>query len=150
MICILSAKTVLKAAMMSSTGNNKKGFTLIEVLVTTAVLAFGIVSIFQALFIVMSAFSYISHYLNVVPVADEKIWQVQDSLQRMGSKASFDPQGAFDAGGKTYDWSLSVRLSDPASNLYRIDLSTVWKEGRRDYTLERSAYAIYESEDEQK
>jgi len=143
---------------MSSTGNEpvrlsalkKRGFTLIEVLVTTAVLAFGIVSIFQALFIIMSAFSYISHYLNVVPVVDEKIWQVQDSLQRMGPRASFEPQGIFDAGGKTYDWSLSVKLSEPVSYLYRIDLSTRWKEGRRDYRLDRSAYAIYESEDEQK
>jgi prepilin-type N-terminal cleavage/methylation domain-containing protein len=136
--------------MMSLTGNNKKGFTLIEVLVTTAVLAFGIVSIFQALFIVMSAFSYVSRYLNIVPVADEKVWQVQDSLQRMGPKASFEPQGVFEAGGKEYNWELSVKLADSASYLYRIDLSTGWKEGRRDYRLERSAYAIYESEDEQK
>jgi prepilin-type N-terminal cleavage/methylation domain-containing protein len=130
--------------------NKNKGFTLIEVLVTTAVLAFGIVSIFQALFIVMAAFSYISHYLNVVSVADEKVWQVQDTLMRLGPQAAFAPQGEFDTGGKKYDWSLSAKLSDPAAHLYRIDLSTQWKEGRRAYRLERSAYVIYESEDEKK
>jgi prepilin-type N-terminal cleavage/methylation domain-containing protein len=132
------------------TALKNRGFTLIEVLVTTAVLAFGIVSIFQALFIIMSAFSYISHYLNVVPVADEKVWQVQDSVKRLGSRSSFDPEGVFETGGKKYDWSLSVKLTDPASYLYRIDLSTEWKEGRRNYKLDRSAYAIYEAEDETK
>ena len=128
----------------------KKGFTLIEVLVTTAVLAFGIVSIFQALFIIMTAFSYISHYLDVVSVADEKVWQAQDTLMRLGPKATFAPQGEFDIGGKKYDWTLAVQLSDPAGNLSRIDLSTRWKEGHRDYSLERSAYAIFEPKDEKK
>jgi prepilin-type N-terminal cleavage/methylation domain-containing protein len=141
---------------MSRTGNRqgffckrKKGFTLIEVLVTTAVLAFGIVSIFQALFIVMSGFGYISNYLNVVHLADEKLWQVQDALVRMGPAVPFEPQGVFDQAGKKYDWALSVKLMDPASSLYRIDLSTRWKEGRRESSLERSCYAIYESEEAQ-
>jgi len=125
-----------------------KGFTLIEIMVTTAVLAFGIVSIFQALFVVMGAFSYISHYLDVVSVADEKVWQVQDTLMRLGPQAAFQPQGEFDTGGKIYDWKLSVQRPDPAAGLYRVDLSTQWKEGRRNYRLERSAYVIYESGNE--
>ena len=129
---------------------HKKGFTLIEVLVTTAVLAFGIVSIFQALFIIMTAFSYVSHYLSVVSVVDEKVWQVQDAVMRLGPKAVFDPQGVFDVGGKKYDWSLSSRLDDAGANLYSIDLSTGWNEGSRQYVLKRSAYVIYESPDEKK
>jgi prepilin-type N-terminal cleavage/methylation domain-containing protein len=127
-----------------------KGFTLIEVLVTTAVLAFGIVSIFQALFIVMTAFSYISHYLDVVSVADEKVWQAQDTLMRLGPKAALATQGEFDTGGKKYDWSLSAQMVDQAGNLYKVDLTTRWKEGRRDYKLERSAYVIFEPTDEKK
>jgi prepilin-type N-terminal cleavage/methylation domain-containing protein len=144
--------------MMSITGNKsvrsrqaiKKGFTLIEVLVTTAVLAFGIVSIFQALFIVMSAFSYVSHYLNIVSVADEKIWAAQDTIMRQGSKVAFEPQGVFDVGGKKYDWTMSARLTDADSNLFKVDLSTRWSEGRRKYALERAAYIIYEPPDEKK
>ncbi|MFA5099657.1 MAG: prepilin-type N-terminal cleavage/methylation domain-containing protein [Candidatus Omnitrophota bacterium] len=129
--------------------NKNKGFTLIEVLVTTAVLAFGMVSIFQALFIIMNVFSYISHYLDVVSVADEKVWQVQDTLMRLGPGSAFAPQGEFDIGGKRYEWSLSVKQADAAAALYRIDLSTRWKEGRRPSLLERSAYAIYQSEEDQ-
>ena len=119
-------------------------------LVTTAVLAFGIVSIFQALFIIMTAFSYVSHYLSVVSVVDEKVWQVQDAVMRLGPKAVFDPQGVFDGSGKKYEWSVSSRLDDAGANLYSIDLSTGWNEGSRQYVLKRSAYVIYESPDEKK
>jgi len=139
---------------MSLIGNKKpasgKGFTLIEVLVTTAVLSFGMVSIFQALFIIMSAFSYISHYLNVVPIADEKVWQVQNAVRCDGPQAVFDKRGIFDAGGKKYDWTLSAVLADKDAMLYKIDLVTSWSEGRRNNRLARSAYVFYEQETTEK
>jgi prepilin-type N-terminal cleavage/methylation domain-containing protein len=141
---------------MTSLTGNKKGFTLIEVMVTTAVLAFGIVSIFQALFIILGAFSYVSHYLDVVSVADEKVWEARDALIRSGPQAALAPQGKFDAGGKLYDWTLAAHVSESAqmqnstATVYRLDLSTRWKEGRRDYRIERSSYVIYESGNETK
>jgi len=135
---------------MSLIGNDKKGFTLVEVLVATAILASGIVSIFQALFIIMTAFSYISHYLDIVPVVDEKVWQVQDEIRRLGPNTAFVPRGEFDAGGKKFDWVLSTQLADSESKLYRIDLSTQWKDGSRNCQLDRSAYVIFESKDEKK
>ncbi|MDD4940282.1 MAG: prepilin-type N-terminal cleavage/methylation domain-containing protein [Candidatus Omnitrophica bacterium] len=128
--------------------NRNKGFTLIEVLVTTAVLAFGIVSVFQALFMIMGAFGYISHYLAVIPSVDEKVWQAQDAVMRLGPKAGLAPQGVFDIGAKQYDWALSARLADPAAGLYRIDLVTQWRDGRKSHQLVRSAQVIYESDDE--
>jgi prepilin-type N-terminal cleavage/methylation domain-containing protein len=129
--------------------NKDKGFTLIEVLVTTAVLAFGIVTVFQALFMIMTAFSYIGHYLAVIPLVDEKIWQVQDTIIRLGPKAALAPQGIFDIGNKQYDWTLSVGRSDPAGSLYKVDLVTQWNEGKRTYRLARSVYVTYESLDEE-
>mgnify|MGYP001499145923 FL=1 len=128
--------------------NRDKGFTLIEVLVTTAVLAFGIVSVFQALFMIMGAFGYISHYLAVIPSVDEKVWQAQDTVMRLGPRAGLAPQGVFDIGAKQYDWTLSARLSDEASGLYRIDMVTQWRDGRRSHQLVRSAHVIYESKEE--
>jgi prepilin-type N-terminal cleavage/methylation domain-containing protein len=128
----------------------KKGFTLIEVLVTTAVLAFGIVSIFQALFIIMTAFNYASHYLRIVSAVDEKVWQARDAVMRMGPGAVLEPQGTFDTQDKKYEWALSAKLVDPAGNLSRIDMAARWNEGSRQYVLERSAYVIYEAPDEKK
>lgn len=127
-----------------------KGFTLIEVLVTTAVLAFGIVSIFQAMFMIMSAFSYIAHYLAVIPHVDEKVWEAQDAVMRLGPKAGLAPQGSFGSGGKRYDWTLSAALQDASAGLYRIELVTQWDEGRKHYRLARSALVIREPEDEEK
>ncbi|MCU0651246.1 MAG: prepilin-type N-terminal cleavage/methylation domain-containing protein [Candidatus Omnitrophica bacterium] len=130
--------------MMSSTGNKKKGFTLIEVLVTTAVLAFGIVSVFQALFIVMSGLNYISSYLNIVPAVDEKLWEVNDAIRRIGPGAGIARQGVFDTADGKYDWAVSVNPADTSADLYKVDLLTTWTKAGRSSRISRCAYVFYE------
>ena len=49
------------------------GFTLVEVLVTTAVLSLGIVLIYRAFFTLLDSFGYYSNYLRVIAFADEKL-----------------------------------------------------------------------------
>lgn len=136
---------------MSSTGNkSNKGFTLIEVLVTTAVLSFGIVSVFQALFIIMSAFGYVSSYLNVIPALDEKMWEVSDAIRRLGPQAPVAKQGIFEFSGRKYEWKAAVLTADKEAELYRIDLAAEWKEGRRENEIIRSQYVFHEIEEEAK
>ena len=70
----------------------KKGFTLIEVMVTTAVLSLSMVLIYQAFFISLDSFNYCADYLDVVSWADEKLWQAQDSVTHNGT---LNPIGAY-------------------------------------------------------
>lgn len=127
--------------MMLRTGN--KGFTLIEIMVTVAILSLGMVLIYEAFFIVLDSFNYCSDYLNVASWIDEKIWQAQDSLTRRGSFDA-DTIGEFINRNKVFKWSLSHNPIDEAEGLHRIDLVLSWQEGKRTIRLSRSAYAIYE------
>ena len=60
----------------------KKGFTLVEVMVATAVLSLGIVLLYEAFFKITDAFGYYNHYLSVSPFAREKIWAAQDAFSK--------------------------------------------------------------------
>jgi len=121
----------------------KFGFTLIEVMVTTAILSLGTVLIYEAFFISLNSYNYCSNYLNIVSLADEKIWQAQDSLSRLGSQAQVETKGKFINRNKNFTWELSYNSIEATQGLYRIDLILSWQQGPRKVKLLRTAYATY-------
>lgn len=132
--------------MMSKIGN-KRGFTLVEVMVATAVLALGVAMIYQGFFISLDSLGYCRDYLRFAPLADEKIWQAQDTLRRLGPKAELEAAGSFMEGGRNAGWNLSYHLLDELSGLYEINLGVLWKNGQRTARLSRGAYALYDEQE---
>ena len=120
----------------------KKGFTLVEVLVTTAVLSLGIVLIYRAFFTLLDSFGYYSNYLRVAAFADEKLWQAQDALSCFGPDAGAGSSGRLNIQNKDFNWRLSVGPIT-AESLYRIDLAVSWRQGPRTRELSRNGYALY-------
>jgi prepilin-type N-terminal cleavage/methylation domain-containing protein len=127
--------------------NAPMGFTLIEVMVACAILSIGIVLIYEAFFTLLDSFGYYQHYLKISPFTNEKMWQAQDALRRLGTQAQVETNGKFTKGNRNCIWNLSYGLLDEAHNyfLYKIDLAVAWKEGNRNVKLVRSAYAAYET-----
>ena len=117
-----------------------------EVMIATAVLALGTVLIHEAFFASLDAFGYYSNYLKVAPWADEKIWDAQDELRRLGPQADIEREGEFSEKSKNFRWNLSYGPLGEPKSLYRVDLILSWQEGKRKAGLLRSAYAIYEKE----
>ena len=125
----------------------KRGFTLIEVLVTTAVLSLGIVLIYRGFFTLLDSYGYYSNYLRVAAFADEKLWQAQDALSCFGPGAGAGSSGRLNIRNKNFNWRLSVSPIE-AESLYRIDLAVDWQEGPRIRGLTRNAYALYIKKEE--
>ncbi len=125
----------------------KKGFTLIEVLVTTAVLSLGIVLIYRAFFTLLDSFGYYSNYLRVAAFADEKLWQAQDALSCFGPDAGAGSSGRLNIQNKDFNWRLSVSPIG-AESLYRLDLAVSWRQGPRTRELYRNTYALYIKKEE--
>lgn len=140
-----------KVRMTSRIGN--KGFTLIEVMVATAVLSLGAVLISESFFISLDSFDYYANYLTLASWADEKLWGAQDQLSRFGNAAQIQPGGRIVNRNKDIGWSLSSSVVDEAKglpsglSLYRINLDLSWQEGHRKARLSRSAYALYEKKE---
>ncbi len=120
-----------------------KGFTLLEVMITAAVLALGATLIYQSFFIAVDSFNYYSTLLKITPWMDEKIWQAQNDLRHLGSSTSISTGGQLDINNKNINWSLAYNSVDQTDSLYAVDLMLFWPQGARLVKLSRSAYAIH-------
>ncbi|MCX5694077.1 MAG: prepilin-type N-terminal cleavage/methylation domain-containing protein [Candidatus Omnitrophica bacterium] len=121
----------------------QKGFTLLEVMITAAVLALGATLIYQSFFIAIDSFNYYSTSLKITPWMDEKIWQAQNELKHSGSLGVMTTSGQAEINNKSVDWSLGYNSVGSSDNLFKVDLMLSWSQGLRQIKLSRSTYAIY-------
>jgi prepilin-type N-terminal cleavage/methylation domain-containing protein len=119
-----------------------RGFTLIEIMVAVSLLAFGIVSIYEALFASLDAFSYYSNYLNVQTLANEKIWEIEDQILRSEIPKPDAVAGNFVVENHTFQWQTQATPLDEAQGLYDLQLTLSWKEGLREINISRETYAM--------
>ena len=117
-------------------------------MVTTAVLAMGIVLVYQALFVCLDAFTYYSNYVDISGWMDEKVWEAQDSLTRTASLGLMDTSGTLAVQNREFSWSISSQAADPAAGLYQVDLEVTWRSGKKQRQLTRTAFALYEKNEE--
>ncbi len=125
--------------MMLRTG--RRSFTLIEVLVSVAILSVGIVFIFRSFFTCLTAFGRYTNYYNILPWMNEQLWRAEDEIIRTGKPVSLSDQGEFTYEGNKFSWNLVSSLVDKEEKLYRLDLTVSWQEARKHLTLNRYAYA---------
>ncbi|MFH0731468.1 MAG: prepilin-type N-terminal cleavage/methylation domain-containing protein [Candidatus Omnitrophota bacterium] len=121
------------------------GFTLLEVIVTTAILSMGAVLIHEAYFLFFDLYNYSIHYLSVLPWMDEKAWQAEDYLNQAGTLEGVGETGGFEKKGKYFQWELSSSAIDANQGLYKINLSVFWQEAQRGISVTRTTYIAYEN-----
>lgn len=131
-------------AIRKDTRNSLRSFTLVEVLVTAVVLSLGAVLLYNAFFISLDSFNYYSNYLKVLPWIEEKVWLAQDFLTHLKMPEQIDRDGEFKSGNKNFIWHLAYNQVNESEGLYKIALTVFWRQGKRDISLSRVAYAIYE------
>lgn len=129
-----------KVMTMSRTGN--RGFTLIEVMVSVAMLALGVIMVYEALIRCLDGFGRYTDYFAVSSWMDEKIWQAQDALKNTGTFTE-QTQGVYVNNNKQFSWDLSFLLLDSSAGLYRINLKVGGQPGTKRPVLSRSAYALF-------
>jgi len=127
----------------------KNAFTLVEVMVATAILSLGAVLIYETLLVSVGAFDYYSDYLYLAPKMEEEIWQAQNNISRFGYAARIQPEGVFTKGNKIFSWNMSYELSDEAGDfeLYKISFLLHREGGEKRVEFTRNAYAMYKKEE---
>ena len=134
--------------MMLKTGNEKSslGFTLIEVMVTAAVLALGTGFIFQSNLMNMNVYGRYVNRLSIQNWADQKIWEAKEAILENDFPDAGKSSGNVEGKVKTYHWELETSESasnDIASNrLYEINLNVSWPEGGQTSRLVRSSFFL--------
>jgi len=124
------------------TSTSNRGFTLIEVMMSVAILAFGIVSIYEALFVSVDTYSYYTHYLSTQDWISEKIWKVQEELIITHELISEQTSGQIVRNHKTFDWVMAVSQMDEDQGLYKVNVTLFWNEGEKKVSTSREAYLL--------
>lgn len=124
--------------------NTEHAFTLIEVMVTTAILSLGVVLVYSAFFISLDSFNYCSDYLAVAPLMDELIQQAQEQLSSQGGSALPPGNGQLRVNNKEFNWYLKCVPVMGVQDLFKIDLVFSWQQARKNKKISRVAYALYE------
>ena len=117
------------------------GFTFFEVMVAVAILAFGIVIVSQAFITSLDAAGYYFTHLQAQDWANDKIWEVSDSLIMKGFPVAEETNGQLIIDNKNIDWNIDLIPLDEKGQFFQLNLVLSWREGKRMVEVRRAAYA---------
>ncbi|MBI4706487.1 MAG: prepilin-type N-terminal cleavage/methylation domain-containing protein [Candidatus Omnitrophica bacterium] len=115
---------------------SSKAFSLIELLVTMAILAAGIVFIFRSFAASLAGVKLSQNITNACLLAENKVWEIG---QHYKDGFSFPEQGAEESGVKKFDWNSKFSDTEIAG-LKKLDLIVSWPEGTMAYSMNFSTF----------
>ncbi len=115
------------------------GFTLLEVLVATAILSFGLTLIYQSFFISLDSSDYYLNHLRVQLYLTEKIWQLEDKFRRDDIFNPTETEGTFMVGDRDFSWNMDYNQIE-TEELYKVNLNISWQQGSRRIHMSRVFY----------
>ena len=118
--------------MIFPTGNNQKGFTFIEVMVTLVVLSSGIVFIYRSFFLCADYLTRLSLRLDANQVLDNKISDikcyVKDSHDLSFSRSGILSVLEFNHKQVQFFYQIDLVAVLGMEKLYRLDVRLSWEE----------------------
>jgi len=125
---------------MTSLIGEKRGFTLIEIMVTLAVLSLGIVAVYQSLFVLLDVLAYSSDRLKAQYLVGNKICEREYNIEGASeTQKSTLGRGLF-ARQKGLKWQIDYLAVDDREDLGELTVSLSWRDRGRLTSLTRTTY----------
>jgi len=105
----------------------KNGFTLLEVILSAAIITAGFVFILQAIGRQINAVSIADDKIQTALFLKEKISQTEAELLKKGKIIPGLRKGDVIKNGKTYKWTLSINEDEQFKNLHEIKAVCSWQ-----------------------
>ncbi len=120
----------------------RRGFTLVELMVTVAILSFGIVTIYEAFFISMDTYGYYTNYLETQDWINEQIARKRRELTEAKALEPGEMSGQIVRNNKTFHWLVTVSFINEDQSLYKVDVMLSWNQGSKKVKTSRTAYLL--------
>ena len=130
----------------SAIGNNPKGFTFVEVMVSLVVLCCGIVLIYKSFFLCADYLNNLTSRLYASSLIDEKIGDISESFAEWPVKGlDFgNTSVTLDINHKPVQFNYDINLAPltDVKSVWQLDVKLNWKDGPRQMHAQRSASMI--------
>lgn len=115
---------------------NNKAFSLLELIITIAILSIGIIVVLQALSTCARAVGFSCDIIDAVFLAEDKIQELE--FKEKQNLISKEPKEIREKKEK-FAWGYSLSL-EPDFNLYRLKFDITWQRLNREEKLELETY----------
>ncbi len=116
---------------------SQKAMSLIELMVTVAILSIGIIGVARSFLVVTNALSYTQNKILALEFLDSKIGQVRQEVLNQSSYEDIDTSGEVRLNNKDFSWKISIsslgigEAAEEAQNIKELSARAVWKESNR-------------------
>lgn len=130
----MQEKTANPEQMMISRIGNKRSFTLIELLISVAILGFGLVIVIQSYIASASALNISQNYVEAMQLAKDKLTELElTAYEKNGLPPQVESSsGREKIGSRDFNWSTEVReITEPEyliEKLVEVCVKVDWKE----------------------
>lgn len=106
--------------------SNKKGFLILEILVSVVIITVGLIYIIRSFSVSTRAIGTSRDYIKAISLLEEKLWELEEA----GGIVKGDDQNYF-GDDRKFEWVLSAELEDTEEEelpINRSSLQVLWKE----------------------
>lgn len=116
---------------------NKDAFSLLELIVTIAVLSIGVIAVLQALSFSIRVTGLSSDIVKAVFLTQDKIQELEfkEKLGLIGKEQPLEPPGS----DERFQWNYNLS-PDADLNLYKLKFDISWQRANRNEEIELSTY----------
>ena len=122
---------------------NRKGITLIEVLVSVIILSVGITACYRPLLASVNALKYADERMEANYVLSAQAWQLQEEGVKGGKVSEGMSESMCPAQAKAYRCQKAVKYLSDDGRLSRVDLRVMWKNSQMVKSIEREFFLIF-------
>lgn len=123
---------------------SNKAFTLLEVLITVAILSTAIVFVFRSFTTSLSSTKFSQNITLACYLAEGKLWEIEEKQKQKTEPLIESNQDSVEMQGRTFNWQYETTLKEPDLNIIKVNLVLSWQENTRKelYTMEFLSYLL--------
>jgi prepilin-type N-terminal cleavage/methylation domain-containing protein len=122
---------------------HRKGFTLVEVILSIVILAVGIISVQRVFIGSLSALSVIENWSQAERLLEEKIWSLDREVREHGKKFNKQKESGLILGSdRTFQYDMSLREISPDARLMEAQSMISWGKRGSGQSIKRTFYLM--------
>lgn len=127
---------------LRSAKKSKRAFSLLEVVITVAILSTAIVFVFRSFATVLATAKLSQNMTLACFLAEDKLWEAEVRQRSISDLLGFD-RGTLKMQGRDFNWSYQTTRVEN-SRLIKLELGVSWKENNREkeYQMDFLTYLL--------